>query len=75
MGGGCLTPLPAARRSCTAGSGETRLHAIQASLAYVDAQHEYAEKDRTGAGAGVYARRFVSQPGRRDGLYWPTSAR
>jgi Protein of unknown function (DUF2950) len=53
--------------------GRNELHAIQTSLAYVDAQYEYAEKDRTGAGAGVYARRFVSRPGRRDGLYWPTS--
>lgn len=53
--------------------GRNELNAIQASLAYVDAQLEYAEKDRTGAGAGVYARRFVSQPGKKDGLYWPTS--
>ena len=52
--------------------GRNELNAIQAALAYVDAQHEYAEQDRAGAGAGVYARRFVSQQGRRDGLYWPT---
>ena len=30
--------------------GQNELDAIQASLAYVDAQNEYAEKDRTGAG-------------------------
>ncbi len=30
--------------------GKNELDAIQASLAYVDAQHDYAEKDRTGAG-------------------------
>jgi hypothetical protein len=53
--------------------GRNELHAIQATLAYVDAQFEYAEKDRTGAGPGVYARRFVSRPGMKDGLYWPTS--
>jgi hypothetical protein len=53
--------------------GRNELNAIQASLAYVDAQLDYAEKDRTGAGAGVYARRFVSQPDKKDGLYWPTS--
>ena len=53
--------------------GRNEVHAIQASLAYVDAQLEYAERDRTGTGAGVYARRFVSQPGKRDGLYWPTA--
>jgi hypothetical protein len=53
--------------------GHNELNAIQTCLAYVDAQDEYAEKDRTGAGAGVYAERFVSQPGKKDGLYWPTA--
>jgi hypothetical protein len=50
--------------------GKNELDAIQASLAYVDAQHEYAEKDRTGAGINTYARRILSQPGKKDGLYW-----
>jgi hypothetical protein len=53
--------------------GENELDAIQASLAYVDAQNDYAEKDRTGAGVNTYAQRIVSQPGKKDGLYWPTS--
>jgi DUF2950 family protein len=50
--------------------GRNELSAIQASLAYVDAQNEYAEKDR-GAGVGTYAQRIVSTPGKKDGLYWP----
>ncbi len=54
--------------------GKNELEAIQSSLAYVDAQNEYAEKDRTGAGVNAYAQRIISQPGKRDGLYWPTSA-
>lgn len=53
--------------------GKNELEAIQASLAYVDAQNEYAEKDRTGAGAKTYAQRIMSQPEKRDGLYWPVS--
>jgi Protein of unknown function (DUF2950) len=53
--------------------GRNELDAIQTSLAYVDAQNEYAEKDRTGAGPGVYARRFISSAGKKDGLYWPAS--
>jgi hypothetical protein len=53
--------------------GRNELEAIQASLAYVDAQNEYAERDRTGAGMNTYAQRIVSQPGKKDGLYWPTS--
>jgi hypothetical protein len=53
--------------------GRNELDTIQACLAYVDAQNDYAEKDRTGAGADIYAQRIVSQPGKRDGLYWPAS--
>jgi hypothetical protein len=54
--------------------GRNELAAIQSSLAYVDAQNEYADKDRTGAGTGVYAQRIVSEPGKKNGLYWPSSA-
>ena len=52
--------------------GRNELSAIQASLAYVDAQHEYAEQGV--AGNGVYAQRIVSQPGKKDGLYWPAQS-
>src|SRR5499427_10028107 len=54
--------------------GRNELDAIQSSLAYVDAQYDYAEKDPTGAGSGVYAQRIVSSAGKKDGLYWPASA-
>jgi Protein of unknown function (DUF2950) len=53
--------------------GKNELDAIQSCLAYVDAQNEYAEKDRTGAGVKAYAQRIVSQQGKKDGLYWPTA--
>lgn len=49
--------------------GRNELDAIQTCLAYVDAQNEYADKDR-GGGIGVYAQRFVSTAGRKDGLFW-----
>ncbi|MCP1845485.1 hypothetical protein ACVIHI_001595 [Bradyrhizobium sp. USDA 4524] len=49
--------------------GRNELAAIQTSLAYVDAQNEYAEKDR-GEGVGAYAQRIVSRPGKTDGLFW-----
>ena len=52
--------------------GRNELNAIQAMLAYVDAQNEYADKDR-GAGVGVYAQRIVSRAGKTDGLYWPAA--
>ena len=35
-------------------------------------QDEYAASDPEGKGAREYARSFVSSPGMRDGLYWPT---
>ena len=54
--------------------GRNELDAIQVSLAFVDAQNEYAGKDRTGSGAGVYAQRIVSTPGKKDGLYWRDDA-
>jgi Protein of unknown function (DUF2950) len=50
--------------------GRNELDAIQTSLAFVDAENEYADKDRTGAGAGIYAQRVVSTPGKKDGLFW-----
>jgi Protein of unknown function (DUF2950) len=50
--------------------GRNELDAIQTSLAFVDAQNEYAEKDRTGEGVGVYAQRIVSSPDKKDGLFW-----
>jgi hypothetical protein len=49
--------------------GRNELDAIQVSLAYVDAQGEYAAKARTGTVAS-YAQRMVSHPGKKDGLYW-----
>jgi hypothetical protein len=53
--------------------GRNELDAIQAALAFVDAQNDYADKDRTGAGPGVYAQRIVSEPGKTNGLYWPAT--
>jgi hypothetical protein len=53
--------------------GRNELDAIQASLAYVDAQNEYADKNRAG-GVSTYAQRIVSSPGKKDGLYWPATA-
>ena len=48
--------------------GRNELDAIETSLAFVDAENDYADKDR-GDGVGVYAQRIVSSPGKKDGLY------
>jgi hypothetical protein len=54
--------------------GRNELAAIQASLAVLDAQQEYAAKDRTGQGSGIYAQRIVSRAGMKDGLFWGAPA-
>lgn len=50
--------------------GENEHAAMRVMLAYVAAQMEYASQDRDGKGL-QYARRFLSTPGNKDGLFWP----
>jgi hypothetical protein len=50
--------------------GGNELSVIQVCLAYVDAQREYALKDRDGDGVLAYAQKLGSSPGKKDGLYW-----
>jgi hypothetical protein len=52
--------------------GRNELDTIQVCAAFVDMQREYAEVDRDGDGRLGYAGRFISTPGKHDGLYWPT---
>lgn len=54
--------------------GRNELAAMNAVLAYFDAQKEYAQVDRDGNGVLEYAQKFASSPGKHDGLYWPTTA-
>ena len=53
--------------------GRNELSAVEVSLAYVQAQNEYATLDPEDLGRGVYAQRIVSRTGKKDGLYWPTA--
>ena len=50
--------------------GRNELSAILVCLAYVDAQREYATRDRDANGLLEYAQKLTSSPGTRDGLYW-----
>jgi hypothetical protein len=50
--------------------GENELYTIKTLLAVVDAQRDYALKDRDRDGLLEYAQKFVSEPGQKDGLYW-----
>ena len=54
--------------------GQNELDAAQVSLAYVDAQREYARKDRDGDKLVEYAQKFRSDPGKKNGLYWEAKA-
>ena len=52
--------------------GRNELDAIQVCLAFIDMERDYAAVDRDGNGYLEYARRWISSPGKHDGLYWPT---
>jgi Protein of unknown function (DUF2950) len=52
--------------------GHNELDTIQSLLAYVDAQNDYAQITRASTGTAAYALRIISEPGKKDGLYWPT---
>lgn len=54
--------------------GRNELNTIQVCLAYVDAQNEYASTNPEKASVPAYAQRFMSRPGKKDGLYWPDDA-
>ena len=53
--------------------GENELATIDVCQAYVAAQREYAARDRDHDGRVEYAQKILSDPGTRDGLYWPAS--
>jgi len=52
--------------------GHDEAAVVQTMLAIVDAQRDYAAMDPMKTGSPVYARRLLSSPGRKDGLYWET---
>ena len=53
--------------------GRNELSAIQAALAYVDAQHEYYARNPDETPLLHYAMKISSSKGKRDGLYWDTA--
>lgn len=54
--------------------GANERSAIAVLRAYLDAQKDYAAKDRDGDGVLQYAQKLGSSPGKHDGLYWPADA-
>lgn len=52
--------------------GRNELAAIDTAYAYVGAQQRYAMQGHDGKPKGLYAMAFQSDPGKQNGLYWPT---
>jgi hypothetical protein len=50
--------------------GRNEINAIDVCRGYVEAQMEYAARDRDADGILEYAQTIVSAPGKKDGLYW-----
>jgi hypothetical protein len=53
--------------------GENELATIQSCFAYVDAQREFYVRNVQKDPLQHFAGRLISTPGRKDGLYWPTT--
>jgi hypothetical protein len=50
--------------------GRNEINAIDVCRGYVEAQMEYAARDRNAHGVLAYAQTILSAPGKHDGLYW-----
>ena len=50
--------------------GSNELDAIEVCRGFVEAENQYAEKNRTANNIPIYAQKIISSPGERDGLYW-----
>ena len=50
--------------------GENELTVIDSMKAYLAAQAAYAAEPRDGGKVRQFARKFISSPGKHDGLYW-----
>ena len=53
--------------------GKGELAAIAACEAIADAQNQYFSKAHDGGKVRQYARTFLSDPGKQNGLYWPVA--
>lgn len=54
--------------------GRNELAVLRVMEAYLQAQAEYASRDRDGDGLAEYAQKVRSEPGTFGGLYWQTGA-
>jgi hypothetical protein len=52
--------------------GRNELGAMEACRGIVEAQKDYASDGHDGLPAGIYAQKLMSDPGKQNGLYWPS---
>jgi hypothetical protein len=52
--------------------GKNELDVLRVMRACVQAQREYASRDRDGDDVLEFAQKFLSSPGETDGLFWPS---
>ena len=70
-GGGWRFDIDAGRAEIQARYiGHNEIRVVQTLLAVVDAQRDYSAMDPMKTGVATYARRLLSTPGKKDGLYW-----
>ena len=66
--------VPAGRQEIIAREiGRDELTVIQTLMAIVDAQEDYVQLDAMKTGVPTYARRLLSAPGKKNGLYWESA--
>jgi hypothetical protein len=53
--------------------GSNELDAIEVCRGFVEAENDYATKNRGANNVPVYAQKIISTPGQHDGLYWASS--
>ena len=53
--------------------GKDELHAIGVCRAYVIAQQQFASENPDAVAGKTYAQHLKSTPGKKDGLYWPST--
>ena len=53
--------------------GKNELATIKVCRALVDAQQDYFQQTHDGDTTHQYAQKFISDPGKQDGLYWKTA--
>jgi hypothetical protein len=53
--------------------GGNETDAIEVCRGFVEAQHNYAEENRTANNIPIYAQKIISSPGQHDGLYWAST--